>query len=111
MQRTKTLKKRKKALMNRLEGNSDFLIGSVVTCRLKCSKHCECNKGQRHIKRYLSAKVAGKTRNLYLPNELIKRATEMTRTYASLKRLLKKLSEVNYELLRATGSAESRKKG
>lgn len=106
--RQATLNKRKKTLVSRL--NMEFLIGSVVTCRLKCSSRCECNKGQRHRKSYLSTREDGKTRNLYLPNDLVGQAAEMTRAYARLKRILKELSQLNYELLRATGSAKGRKR-
>lgn len=111
MQRTKTLEKRKKTLVNRLAGNLDFMIGSVVTCRLKCSKHCECNKGQRHNKSYLSIREGGRTRNLYLPKESVKQAVGMSRSYTRLKQILKELSRLNYELLRATGSGKGRNSG
>ncbi len=100
------LRKRHQALQARLQDHLDFLIGSVVTYRLKCSKHCHCNQGKGHVGFYLSTKQAGKTRNLYLPKDLVKEARRRSRAYDKLKRILKDLSQVNYELLRAGGSAE-----
>lgn len=99
--KTKTLEKRKKALLTRLENNLDFLVGSVVTYQLKCSKDCRCNKGKGHTGFYLSIKQEGKTRNLYLPKGLVEQASQMSRTYTTVKQILKDLSLVNYELLRA----------
>ena len=103
MPRSKTrLQKRKKALAARLREHLDFLIGSVVTYHLKCSKHCQCNQGKGHRGFYLSTKRAGKSRNLYLPKHVVRQARQRTRAYARLKQILKDLSDVNYELLRIT---------
>jgi len=101
-----TLHKRKKALTSRLQEHLDLLIGSVVTYQLKCSKHCQCNQGKGHKGFYLSIKQDGKTRNLWLPKDRVKQARRMSRSYARLKQILKDLSQVNYELLRAAGRAQ-----
>lgn len=101
-----TLQKRKKALIGRLQEHLDFLIGSVVTYQLKCSKHCQCNRGKGHKGFYLSTKQDGKTRNLWLPKHVVKEARRMSRSYARLKQILRDLSQVNYELLRAAGRAQ-----
>lgn len=99
------LQRRKRALVARVHDHLDLLIGSVVTYQLKCSKHCQCNQGKGHTGFYLSTKQAGKTRNLYLPKDRVKQARQMSQRYARLKQILKDLSQVNYELLRATGPA------
>jgi len=105
-----TLKKRKETLARRVESHLDFLMGSVVAYRLKCSKHCRCNQGKGHVKFYVSTSEGGRTRNRYLPKDLVKEARRRTRTYTRLKELLRELSQVNYELLRATGPARTGRK-
>lgn len=99
-----SLEKRKTALVTQLENNLDFLIGSVVSYQLKCSKDCHCNKGKGHTCFYLSMKQKGKTRNLYLNKDLVEQARQMSHSYSKLKQILKEISQVNYELLRGQES-------
>jgi len=92
--------KQKQQILKELDERMDFLIGSVVTYQHKCCKTCRCNKGKGHLGHYLSANINGKTKNLYLNKEAVDQARLMTQSYSEVKRLLKKLSEVNYQLLR-----------
>ena len=92
--------KQKQHIFKELDERMDFLIGSVVTYQHKCCKTCRCNKGKGHLGHYLSANINGKTKNLYLNKEAVDQARLMTQSYSEVKRLLKKLSEVNYQLLR-----------
>jgi len=94
-------KKRKQQILKELNERMDvLLIGSVVTYHHKCSKTCRCNKGKGHLGHYLSANVNGKTKNLYLNKEVVDQARLMAQSYSEVKRVLKELSEVNYQLLR-----------
>jgi len=92
--------KQKQQILKELAERMDFLIGSVVTYQHKCCKTCRCNKGKGHLGHYLSANINGKTKNLYLNKEAVDQARLMTQSYSEVKRTLKKLSEVNYQLLR-----------
>ena len=95
------LQKRKQQILKELDERLDFLlIGTVVTYHHKCCKSCRCNKGKGHLGHYLSANINGKTKNLYLNKEAVEQARLMTQSYSEVKRVLKKLSEVNYQLLR-----------
>ena len=94
-------KKQKQQILKELDERMDvLLIGSVVTYHHKCCKTCRCNKGKGHLGHYLSANVNGKTKNLYLNKEVVDQARLMAESYSEVKQLLKKLSEVNYQLLR-----------
>lgn len=97
---TKKRLKQKERLTKHLLQNLDFLVGSVVSYRLKCGKDCQCNEGRRHICFYLSTKKEGKTQNLYLPKEAVPLARQMTHRYKKMKDILGKLSRINYELLK-----------
>ncbi len=94
-------KRQKQQILKELDERMDvLLIGSVVTYHHKCCKTCCCNKGKGHLGHYLSANVNGKTKNLYLNKEVVDQAKLMAQSYSEVKRLLKELSEVNYQLLR-----------
>jgi len=48
----------------------------------------------------LTTKVKGKTVSLYVRKDIAKKATEMTRRYKMLWRLIQKLSALNFEILK-----------
>ena len=104
-------KQNKDEILKKLNELMDsLLIGTIVTYHHKCCKTCECNKGKGHLGHYLSANVKGKTKNLYLNKEAVDQARLMTQTYPEVKTLLKKLSEVNYRLLREKKPGPRRRK-
>ena len=93
--------RQKEILVKDLQNHMNFLIGSVVTNQHKCSKACRCNEGKGHTRFYLSMNREGKTRNLYLNRQAVVEARTMAgESYAQVKRLLKQISDVNYQLLR-----------
>jgi len=92
--------KQKQHILKELDEHMDFLIGSVTTYQHKCCKTCRCNKGKGHLGHHLSANINGRTKNLYLNKYAVDQARLMTQSYSKVKRLLKELSEVNYQLLR-----------
>jgi hypothetical protein len=49
----------------------DVICGSVVSMARTCGKAgCRCAQGEKHLSLYLSTKVEGKRRMVYLPPEL-----------------------------------------
>lgn len=70
----------------------DFLIGSIST------------KGFKYPAYNLTAKVDGKTRTRHIPKDLLPLVRRMTGRYHKLKVTLKKLDEVNWQLLLQRGA-------
>jgi hypothetical protein len=51
--------------------DNEVICGSVVSMARTCGKAgCRCAQGDKHVSLYLSTKVAGKRRMLYIPPEL-----------------------------------------
>ena len=93
--------RQKEILVKELQNHMNFLIGSVVTNQHKCGKAYRCNGGKGHTRFYLSMNREGKTRNFYLNRQAVDEARTMSgESYAQVKRLLKQISDVNYQLLR-----------
>lgn len=67
----------KQLLLKQMEEKMNFLVGSVVAYRHKCSRTCRGNKGQGHVGFYLSVNQEGKTRNLYLHKNAVEEARSM----------------------------------
>ena len=82
------LQQKKERLAREIAANLDFLIGSVTS------------QGPRGGYS-LTTKEKGKTRSKYIRTSLVADVRTMTRRHQKLKALLKELSEVNWELLKA----------
>jgi hypothetical protein len=81
------LELRRARLNQEVTDNLDFLIGSIST------------KGFKYPAYNLTAKVDGKTRTRHIPKDMLPLVKRLTGRYRSLKVLLKKLDEVNWQLL------------
>ena len=89
MSRTDVLYKRRERLINAVMANMEFLIGSVSSKGLKCEAY------------NLTTKIDGVTRSKHIPKDLVALTRRMTKRHAKLKVVLKELSQVNWELVRA----------
>ncbi|MDD5351450.1 MAG: hypothetical protein PHQ12_14660 [Chthoniobacteraceae bacterium] len=89
----------------------DFVRGSVVILRRPCvRKTCgRCASGEKHPATYLSIKVKGKTRLVYLPKAWVAQAKGWTAEWRRLEGLLGQMSLVNVELLRLLPKREAKR--
>ena len=82
-----TLEARQRRLTQEVIDNLDFLIGSVST------------KGFRYPAYNLTTKVDGKTRTRHIPKDLLPLVKRLTARHRKLKAILRKLDDVNWQLL------------
>ena len=103
------LQRRKKRLWNELRRYEDFLRGTVVLLKRRCTypRCTACQEGEGHPTWYLSRKVKGKTRLTYLSKEKLEVARCGTEQYARLRALLEEIAEVNAEGLKASTGRRS----
>lgn len=88
MKRIETLQRRQQLIKEDIAANLDLLIGSVTT------------KGPKRTGHNLTGKVEGKTRSRHIPKGLAPRVREMTKRHNKVRALIRKLSDVNWELLK-----------
>jgi hypothetical protein len=88
------LKQKKERLTREIHANLDFLTGSVTS------------QGPRGGFS-LTFKEDGKTRSKYIRISMVDEVRRMTRRHQKLKALLKELSLVNWEILRAENQPRS----
>jgi hypothetical protein len=82
----------------------ELVEGSLAVIRVTCgSPGCHCAKGQKHEKHILTGKVAGRTRSLYIPQELVEDVRRWNEEYKRAKQLLKDIAEVNEAIIRGHG--------
>lgn len=82
------LMRRRDRLVRQVTDNLDFLIGSVST------------KGLKYEAYNLTTKVDGVTRTKHIPKDMVKLVRRMTRRHQRLRKLIRELGEVNWQLLR-----------
>ena len=78
---------RQRRLTQEVIDNLDFLIGSVSS------------KGFRYPAYNLTTKVDGKTKTRHIPKDMLPLVKRLTGRYRKLKSILRKLDEVNWQLL------------
>jgi hypothetical protein len=81
------LESRQQRLTQQIVDHLDFLIGSIST------------KGFKYPAYNLTAKVDGKTRTRHIPKDLLPLVRRMTARHRKLKKLLRQIDEVNWQLL------------
>jgi hypothetical protein len=93
---------RRDALVRQLARARPLLQGSLATVGVTCGNPgCRCARGQRHTKHLLTRKVSGKTKNCYVPVAMLTEVKAWTAEYRRIKHLIKAISALNEQLLRA----------
>lgn len=92
---------RRKSLKIRLSKTGDFIKGTIMEYKIKCGKPtCRCRQGQGHTAYYLSIRHKNKTKNVYLPLDLLDKARQQSKNYSKIKELVEELSLLNVEILK-----------
>ena len=88
MNRIEKLKKQQESIKNRIFKNLDFfIIGSVV-------------RSPAMMYHSLTTKIDGKTVTKYIRKGLVPKVKEMATRHKELRKLIQKLSKINWELLK-----------
>ena len=73
-----------------------FIYGSIVTSERTCGKeNCRCHKrsGSGHVSSYLSVKIGGKRKMIFIPQKMLGKAREWIKAYKGLEQDILKISE------------------
>jgi hypothetical protein len=74
--------------------DEDVIVGSVVSMARKCGKRgCRCEQGNKHVSLYLSTKVEGKRRMVYIPADLEQEVRQRIAAYQEMGRLTDVVSQ------------------
>lgn len=66
----------------------ELIGGSVVSMARRCGKKgCRCRTGEKHVSLYLSIKLQGKRRMVYIPAELEEEVRRRVAAYREVERL------------------------
>ena len=72
----------------------EVIHGSVVSMARRCGKAgCRCEQGDKHVSLYLSVKIEGKRRMVYIPAHLEEEVRRRVEAYREVERLTQVVSE------------------
>ena len=82
----------------RLVGIGSFLKGNTVIMKRVCgNKSCRCaREGKKHVSMYLAKKENNTTKMIYIPRRLEEEVSAKVAAYHKIKKLVGRISELNY---------------
>ena len=95
------LEMRRNKKVEQLKELGPVLQGSIATIKSTCGKaNCKCARGEKHTSIVLSKKVDGKTKSLYIPNDMVAEAKKWVQENKKLRNLQREISDYSEQILR-----------
>jgi hypothetical protein len=86
-----------------------LLAASLVAIAKHCGRSgCHCQSGPKHVGHYLTFKVEGKTRTVYVPVDLLKEVRAWIQEHKRLKQLGQEISQLS--IARVMGHVQQRRR-
>ena len=83
------------ARLKEFQAHGPVLAASLVLVHRRCGRSgCHCRKGEGHPTHYLTCKQEGKTRTVYVPQDMLKEVQSWIREHQRLKKLSQHLSQL-----------------
>ena len=97
------------ARVRRLTARGPVLQASLVQIAKHCGRPgCHCQRGEKHIGHYLTFKEAGKTRTVYVPQDLVEEVRQWIAETKRLKGLMREISAL--AVARVAGHVQARRR-
>jgi hypothetical protein len=92
--------------------NGPFVAASLGAFRRKCGRPgCHCQSGEGHLAHRLTFKIKGKTRSVYVPQDLLPEVQQWVREHQRLKPLMRHISQLALAQIQAYVPDQRRKAG
>jgi len=83
------------ARLKEFQADGPVLAATLVLIQRRCGRSgCHCQKGQGHPTHYVTCKQQGKTRSVYVPQDLLKEVKSWIREHQRLKKLSQHISQL-----------------
>lgn len=100
------------ARVKQLVPRGPVLAASLVTIARRCGRPgCHCTRGALHVGYYLTRAVAGKTRTVYVPAELVDEVRGWIAEHRRLKQVTRELTELAVAQVAGHVTARKRRAG
>jgi len=106
------IRRMRDARLKKLAEVGPLVAGSVVEQRVRCGRPgCRCARGDKHVKTAITQTVAGKTRTVYVPLDLVEEVRAWAAEHKRVKQLLKEISELTVARVRTHAKHRDRRQG
>ena len=106
------IRRRLESRVRQLAARSPVLAASLVKIARRCGRPgCHCNDGALHVGHYLSYKVAGKTRMVYVPVDLVEEVGGWIAEHRRLRQLTREISALTLAQIRGHVTARRQRAG
>ena len=100
------------ARLKSTQASGPVLAASLVTIRRRCGHPgCHCAQGHGHPAWYLTCKVQGKTKTVYVPQDLLADVRLWIQEHKRLKTLLQEISQLTLARIQTHVRTQRRKAG
>lgn len=97
--------------LNKLATAGPLVAATLVQAEVRCGNPaCRCRKGGGHPTRFLTFKRNGKTKSVYVPKHRLAEVKRWVREHRGGKELVREISELTMELMRAEERALKRRR-
>jgi len=104
------LKRHLDSRLRKYVARGPLLAASLVEIAKHCGRSgCRCQSGHKHVGHYLTFAQEGKTRTVYVPQNLLKEVRAWIREHKRLKELGREISQLS--IARVMGYVQARKRG
>jgi hypothetical protein len=110
--RPRVLRQMVQTRIRQLAAQGPVLAASLVQIAKVCGRPgCRCQSGHKHVGHYLTFKVAGKTRTVYVPKELVRGVESWIKEHKRLKQLAQEISLLSIALVQGHVQDQKRRQG
>jgi len=95
-----------------LQANGPLVAASLVQISKHCGRQgCHCQAGEKHVGHYLTFKVAGKTKTVYVPQDLVEEVERWVQEHKRLRKLSQEISRLTVERIKGHVLDRTRRRG
>jgi len=106
------VKRMMQARVKKMQATGPVLAASLVKIARRCGREgCKCNRGQKHIGNYLTFKVEGKTKTVYVPKDLFSEVKAWIAEHKRMRRLSEEISQLAIAQIRTHVTNKKRRDG
>lgn len=100
------------ARVRQLQARTPVVAASLVQISKHCGREgCHCQTGKKHIGHALTFKVSGKTRTVYVPQDLVEEVGKWVQEHKRLRKLGQEISRLVVERIRGHVTTRERRRG
>jgi hypothetical protein len=98
--------------VRQLQAHSPVVAASLVEISKHCGREgCHCQTGAKHIGHALTFKVSGKTKTVYVPQDLVEEVGKWVQEHKRLRKLVQEISRLVVERIRGHVTTRKRRRG